>query len=108
MKAGPIPPEAHAIAGRLRALNPEQIYLFGSYGRSEGGPDSDVDFLVVAPRSTKSRYQRAVEALGLVRDIHFPKDITVMTGGEWERDLDAACSLASTVRREGRPLAFSD
>lgn len=103
-----VPQEAYAIGRRLReGFAAEQVYLFGSHARGCAGPDSDLDFLVVVPQSAKSRYQRAVEALGFVRDIHFPKDIVVMTRAEWERDLEAVCSLASTVKREGRLLGAS-
>ena len=101
-----IPAEAHLIGRRLyEAMAPDWVYLFGSYARGCAGPDSDLDFLVVVPESTHSRYQRAVAALGYVRDIHFPKDIIVMTRTEWERDLEAVCSLASTVKREGRLIS---
>ena len=106
MSSDPIlPPEAHAISQRLaESFNAEQVYLFGSYARGSAGPDSDLDFLVVVPESNKTRYQRAIEALGYIRGIRFPADIIVMTRAEWERDLEAVCSLASSVKREGRIL----
>lgn len=97
-----LPPEAEAISKRLmRGLDAEQVYLYGSYARGNAGPDSDLDFLVVVPGSKKTRYRRAVDALGLVSDVRFPADIIVLTRKEWERDLTVVCSLASTVRREG-------
>ncbi len=101
-----IPSAASDISRRLtEALSPDYVYLFGSYARDSAGPDSDLDFLVVVPESNKTRYQRAVEARGYLRGISFPADIIVMTRGEWERDLGAVCSLASTVKREGRLLS---
>jgi predicted nucleotidyltransferase len=96
-----LPAEAYQIASRLRQMSPERIYVFGSYARGQAGPDSDLDFLVVVPDSGKTRYQRAVEARGLVRDIHVPKDIIVLTRAEWEKELKAPCSLSSTALREG-------
>jgi predicted nucleotidyltransferase len=100
-----LPPEAHAIACRLtEALSPDRIYLFGSHARGEAGPDSDLDFLVIVPQSKKTRYQRAVEARGYLREIFVPKDIIVLTQAEWERELKAPCSLSSTVLREGIAL----
>ncbi len=96
-------PEAYAISQRLaESFNAEQVYLFGSHARGSAGPDSDLDFLVVVPKSKKTRYQRAVEARGYIRDVSFPADVIVMTRSEWERDLTVVCSLASTVKREGR------
>lgn len=100
-----LPLEAQAIGRRLMdALAPDYIYLFGSYARGNAGPDSDLDFLVVVPRSDKSRYARAVEARGLVRGIRMPKDIIILTRAEWEKEIKAPCSLSSTVLREGIAL----
>lgn len=100
-----LPEKARFIARRLRhGLAAEQIYLFGSQARGDADSNSDLDFFVVVPDSTKSRYERAVEARGLVRDILAPKDIIVLTRAEWEREIKAACSLSSTVLREGIPL----
>jgi hypothetical protein len=62
---------------------------------------TDMDFLVVVPRSTKTGYERAVEAQRLVRDIAAPKDIVVLTRAEWEKQIKAPSSLCSTVLREG-------
>jgi predicted nucleotidyltransferase len=99
-----LPDEAYRIAQRLRQLSPERIYVFGSYARGQVGPDSDLDFLVVVPQSSKSRYERAVEAHRLLRGLHFPTDIIVLTRAEWEKELKAPCSLSSTVLREGVAL----
>lgn len=100
-----IPPQAKLIGQRLQeALAPDRIYLFGSHARGDAGPDSDLDFLVVVPASTKSRYERAVKARGFVRDIVVPKDIIVLTRAEWEREINAPSSLSSTVLREGIAL----
>jgi predicted nucleotidyltransferase len=97
-----LPLEARLIGRRLQnAFAADQVHLFGSHARGTAGPDSDLDFLVVVPASEKSRYQRAVEARGIVHDIVFPKDIIVLTREEWEADLTVVCSLASTVMREG-------
>ena len=100
-----LPKEAFAIADRLRrGLAAEHVYLFGSHARGEGTADSDLDFLVVVADSTQSRYERAVQARKLVLDVHFPKDIIVLTRREWEADLTVVCSLASAVLREGIDL----
>lgn len=100
--SSPLPPEARIIGQRLRReLTAEFVYLFGSYARGNAGPDSDLDFMVVVPSSTKSRYERAVDARRTVRDVRFPKDIVVLTRADWERELKAPSSLSSTVLREG-------
>ena len=86
-------------------MDASMVWLFGSYARGDAGPDSDVDFLVVVPTSSKTRYQRAVEALYHTNDIHIPKDIIVLTQAEWEKHLKAPSSLGSIVLREGVILA---
>jgi predicted nucleotidyltransferase len=97
-----LPEAAWAIARRIsQALRPDAIYLFGSHARGEAGPNSDLDFLVVIPESTHTRYTRSVEARRLVGDIHAPKDIVVLTRQEWEAEQRVVCSLSSTVLREG-------
>ena len=101
-----IPAEAYAIGDRLgKKFRADQVYLFGSYARRSAGPDSDLDFLVVVPESQKSRYQRAIEARGYIRGASLPIGVIVMTRAEWDRDLEAVCSLASTVKREGKMLS---
>lgn len=89
---------ATILAEKMEA---EAVWLFGSYARGDAGPDSDLDFLVVVPQSTKTRYERAVEAHRALGASPAPVDIIVFTQSEWDRDLEAVCSLGSTVLREG-------
>ena len=97
-----LPSETYSIAQRLHeGLAADRVYLFGSHARGEGSGDSDLDFLVVVPESTQSRYDRAVEAHRLLRGMHSPADIMVLTRAEWDREIKAPCSLPSTVLREG-------
>jgi uncharacterized protein len=85
----------------LEGLQAEAVWLFGSHARGEATPDSDMDFLAVVSHSDESRYRRAVSARRLVRDIHCPKDIIVLTREEWDRELHVPSSLSSTVQKEG-------
>jgi ADP-heptose:LPS heptosyltransferase/predicted nucleotidyltransferase len=97
-----LPAEAYSIAQRLHeGLAADRIYVFGSYARGQVGPDSDLDFLVVVPRSDVSSYDRAVEAHRLAGEVSVPKDIVVLTQTEWDKQIKAPSSLCSTVLREG-------
>jgi predicted nucleotidyltransferase len=97
-----LPAEAYSIAQRLHeGLAADRIYVFGSYARGQVGPDSDLDFLVVVPRSDVSSYDRAVEAYRLAGEVSVPKDIVVLTQTEWDKQIKAPSSLCSTVLREG-------
>jgi len=97
-----IPETARIMANRLRTtIHAERVWLFGSQARGNAGIDSDFDLLAVVPVSTVSRYQRAVAARRELAGFNIPVDIVVMTHDEWEKEIKAPCSLASTVTREG-------
>jgi predicted nucleotidyltransferase len=97
-----IPETARIMANRLRTtIHAERVWLFGSQARGNSGPDSDIDLLAIVPGSSVSRYQRAVAARRELAGFNAPMDIVVLTHDEWERELRAPCSLASTVIREG-------
>lgn len=90
------------LAAALRdKVGATAVWLFGSRARGDGRPDSDFDILAIIESSTLSRYQRAVHARKSTQDIRLPKDIIVLTKEEWNRGLEAPCSLPGTVVREG-------
>lgn len=82
-------------------LGAEDVWLFGSQARGGAGIDSDVDLLAVLPKSSLSRYQRAVAARRELAAFNVPMDIVVLTRDEWNTERKAPSSLASTVAREG-------
>jgi predicted nucleotidyltransferase len=93
------------IVGQLRVgMNPEAIYLFGSHARGDDTPDSDLDLLVVVEDSDQPRHRRAQEARLLAGEKSVSKDILVFTRAEWTKGRRVACSLPTTVAREGRLL----
>ena len=96
---------ARQMANRLKiGMLAERVWLFGSQARGNAGANSDIDLLAVIPHSSLSRYQRAVAARRQLSDFNVPMDIVVLTHDEWEKDLKAPSSLASTVVREGIAL----
>ena len=58
--------------------HPDKIILFGSHAKGEGGPDSDIDLLIVFT-NVESRRRKAVEIYSLLAGIGVPKDIVVVT-----------------------------
>lgn len=55
-------------------FHPERIYLFGSAARSDGGPESDLDFCVVLPdEAPENLYRpgihRALWGVGTAADV---------------------------------------
>lgn len=54
----PDPLLEEAVARIVRETDPERVILFGSRARGDGGPEADVDFLVVASEETIRRRGR--------------------------------------------------
>jgi predicted nucleotidyltransferase len=81
----------------------ERIILFGSHARGEGGPDSDVDLLVVMPVEG-SRRQKQVEVRTALHDIRLPMDIIVTTPEDFEWRKKYPRTIERPAFLEGRVL----
>jgi len=86
----------------VTGFDPEKIILFGSQGRGDAGPDSDIDLLVVM--DTDSRRRSAVEIRMALDDILIPKDVVVIPPDEFERTRDIVGTVAYPAEHEGRVL----
>jgi len=92
------------IARRIAAqFRPDRIILFGSHARNEGGPDSDVDLLVVMPVEGSKR-EAAIRIGVAVSDIRIPKDIIVTTPEEFQWRKEVVGTIERPAAREGRVL----
>jgi len=71
--------QARDIVDRLReALQPEEIFLFGSQAtRTADAKESDVDLCVVVPDDAESSYEKTVRAYRSLRGTCIPKDVIV-------------------------------
>jgi len=93
------------ILGRLiDALDPDQVYLFGSRARGDAESDSDFDILIVLADSDLPGYARDRLALRALRGLRVPVDVVVLTREEFNRKRGVVCSLPATIEREGRLL----
>jgi predicted nucleotidyltransferase len=93
------------ITRRLIAeLQPEEIFLFGSYAWGTPDEGSDLDLLVVVPASEQTPVQRASRAYRCLRGIVVPLDILVKTRDEVERHRRVRSSLVSRVLESGKVL----
>jgi predicted nucleotidyltransferase len=59
-------------------FDPERIILFGSRGRGDARPDSDVDLLIVMPVDGSPR-EKAIDIRLALHDIPLSKDVIVVT-----------------------------
>ena len=99
--------EIRAYVRRIgREFSPRRIVLFGSHARGEGGPDADVDLLVVfagsrpmADRSLEIRRRLAAP---------FPLDLLTRSEGEIQRRLRYGDFFLQEILEEGVVLYESD
>lgn len=86
----------------VAGFDPEKIILIGSQARGDAGPESDIDLLVIMDTESKKQATReirmALDAMGI------PKDIVVITPGEFERRKDIVGTIAYPAHHEGRTL----
>ena len=87
----------------VKRFDPDKIILFGSCARSDAGPDSDVDLLIVMP-VTGSVRQMAIDIGVALHDIRVPKDIIVTTPEEFEWRKDTIGTVEWPAWREGKLL----
>ena len=86
------------------AYHPQRIYLFGSTGRGDAGPDTDYDLMIMVPDDVPAELKdcrvgyRALSGLGIA------KDILVWTRDKFDKRLHLKASLPSTVVEEGKLL----
>lgn len=94
--------EIRAIAERLeQSVNPQKIYLFGSYARNEEREDSDYDFYLIMSDSVTDRLAVSQDAYRSLRGLkRRPVDIVVgsVSGFEERRKRK---TLENIISREG-------
>ncbi len=92
-----------AVTSRLVAeFQPEQIWLFGSHAWGQPDEGSDLDLLVVVPRSDEPGVRRAQRAHRCLRGLGIAKDILVKTRAELERFRHVRSSLEAEILERGR------
>jgi predicted nucleotidyltransferase len=90
---------------RLAAeFQPEQIWLFGSHAWGQPDEGSDLDLLVVVPRSDERPVRRAQRAHRCLSGLNVATDVLVKTRAEVERFRHVRASLSSLILRKGRLL----
>ncbi len=87
----------------VKEFQPERVILFGSHARGEGGPDSDVDLLIVMPVEGSKR-DKAIEIGVALHDVRIPKDIIVTTPEEFEWRKEIAGTIERPAVMEGMTL----
>ena len=85
------------------AFQPQRTILFGSHAGGQPDEDSDVDVLVVMPKSRRVRRDTAVKIRLKVR-ADFPVDMLVRGESEVERRVREQDLFMTQFTREGRVM----
>ena len=92
------------IAEKLRKGAPEATFmLFGSYARGDAGENSDLDILVIEP-VVKARRREMVRLSDILRPLHVPVDIIVVSRDNFEKWADFPGTIIYNAAKEGRIL----
>jgi uncharacterized protein len=97
-------PDVGRVVDRIVAFhNPDAIYAFGSYAKSELRNGSDLD-LVVVQRTDLPRPLRGLDVLGVLAEMPFALDLLFVTPEELAAELDDQWSLLGTVMPTAKEL----
>ncbi|MEW6657963.1 MAG: nucleotidyltransferase domain-containing protein [Thermodesulfobacteriota bacterium] len=88
----------------VAAFQPERVYLFGSKARSEAGPDSDYDLMIVVRDDAPPEKRRSRLAYQALRGTRAAADVLVWTREAFDSRLHLPASLPATIAREGKLL----
>ena len=89
-------------------FNPRQVILFGSRARGEGGPDSDIDLIVVLEDNAPGEYFSAGAAQEARKSFRRSCDIVPWRRSDFYRRARIVGSLAHTVLQEGHVIYGED
>lgn len=92
---------AEIVRRLVEAYHPMRVYLFGSMARSETGPDSDYDLLLVVADDATAQQRASRLAYEALRGTGAAADVLVCTRTYFEERLHLQASLPATVVREG-------
>ena len=85
------------------AFKPQRIILFGSHAYGQPNEDSDVDVLVVMPKTKRVRRDTAVQ-IRLKVDADFPVDVIVRGELEVERRVRTKDLFMTHIMSHGRVM----
>ena len=90
------------IVRRLVDLyEPDRIYLFGSKGRGDEGPDSDYDLMVVVPDTASPERRRSRLAYQVLRGTGAAADVLVNTRTYFDERVGLTGSFPDLIVEEG-------
>lgn len=86
----------------VRAVQPERVYLIGSYAYGAPTAHSDVDLLVVVPDSDQPISEQEKQAYLSLIGCRIPVDIIVMSATDMARRAHVVSSLSHLAQHKGK------
>ncbi len=88
------------VVQRIVAVaQPVRVILFGSYGRGDAGPDSDLDIMVIE-RRVDNRGEEMIRLRKAVGSIDVGADVLVYSETEYERRSQVPGTVLSGIHTE--------
>ena len=97
-------PLARLVRHVVAAMNPLEVWLFGSRAEDRARPTSDYDLLVVMPDDTPGPELDPVHAWRLGWEARVTADIIPCTRSEFDAEKDEIDSLPRAATLHGRKL----
>ena len=95
----------------VQTMQPEKIYLFGSYANGTANEHSDLDILIEVKHTDVPYLERNLEvwtAMDRTKKLRFPKDIFVYTSPEVLEFKQNKYSFLSSILKTGKIIYASN
>ena len=91
-----------AVNRLVKAYEPLQIYLHGTYAWGNPDEDDDLNLLVIVEASEKKISQRGDKAFDVLFGLNIPTNISVFTKQEFDSFAQDTTSLVHEVKTRGK------
>lgn len=88
----------------VKAFNPVEIYLFGSYAWGKPHQDSDIDLLVLLDKPVPKPWEEQRIGYHVLFDLDTPKDIIVSSKATFDQRAQDDTSLFYKIKEKGVKL----
>jgi len=93
-----------AVRRLVKAYDPLEVYLWGSYAWGNPNEDDDLNLLVVIESSDKKVYERGDKAFDTLLGLKIPTNVIVFTKQEFDTFSQDETSLTYEVKNKGKML----
>jgi uncharacterized protein len=88
----------------VKAFNPLEIYIFGSYAWGKPDEESDLDLLIVVEKYKQNHYKDLVLGHKALMDMSLSKDILLFNKEEFEKKSKDVTEFCYKVKRSGKRI----